>query len=289
MGMLSALIVGPCVAAPLAGALVYISQTRDVVVGGVALFCLSAGMSVPLLMVGLSAGSLLPRAGRWMDAVKHAMGLALLAVAWWMVLPVAPTAIAMLLLAAWFALAAALLGAFHPLATTDGLARAVPKAAGVLCLFVAVAQVAGALSGARDPMQPLRGLVSPAIGDASAAAPRASAFRTVETQSEILAGLGDAGARPVLLDFYADWCTSCKELEHRTFADPRVQERLRNMALMRVDVTRNEQGQREILQRYGLFGPPAVLVFADQRERARVIGFQDAERFLETLDRAGSR
>lgn len=291
MGGLSALIVGPCVAAPLAGALVYISQTRDVVIGGVALFALAAGMSVPLLLVGLSAGALLPRAGRWMEAVKRVMGVMLLAVAWWMLSPVLPAAAAMLLLAALLAFVAALLGAFQHLDAQAGLGRLSAKAMGWLLACVAVAQLAGALSGGDSPWTPLGHFASRTVGAANAASASADLrFRPMASKAALDQALREAQGRPVMLDFYADWCVACKELEHRTFADPRVRSRAAQAVLLRVDVTDNGSEARALLKQFGLFGPPGVLFFdasGPERQHARVIGFQDAETFLGSLERAG--
>ncbi|MDP3859731.1 MAG: protein-disulfide reductase DsbD [Stagnimonas sp.] len=291
MGGLSALIVGPCVAAPLAGALVYISQTRDVLIGGVALFSLAAGMSLPLLLVGLSAGALLPRAGRWMEVVKRVMGVMLLMLAWWMVSPVLPTPVAMLLLAALLAFVAGLLGAFHTLEAQAGLGRLSAKAMGWLLACAAVAQLAGALSGGDSPWTPLRHFASRSISLAAAQpGPAELRFRSLSSNAGLDQALREAGGRPVMLDFYADWCVACKELEHRTFADPRVQARAAAALLLRADVTSNDHEARALLKRFGLFGPPGVLFFGpsgSERGEARVIGFQDAEQFLRSLDSGG--
>lgn len=229
MGGVSALIVGPCVAAPLAGALVYISQTRDVVLGGVALFAMACGMSVPLMLVGLSAGSLLPKAGAWMEWVKRGFGVLLLAVAAWMVWPVLP---------------------FGAGSTTD-------------------------VAGATTHKTPGDGVV----------------FRRVRTMAELDEAVRTAG-RPVLFDFYADWCVSCKEMERFTFTDPAVKERLAGMLLLQVDVTANNADDKALMRRYELFGPPAILLFdAAGRELPahRVIGFQRASTFLSHLDAAPLR
>jgi thiol:disulfide interchange protein DsbD len=291
MGGLSALIVGPCVAAPLAGALVYISQTRDVVIGGVALFSLATGMSVPLLLVGLSAGTLLPRAGAWMESVKTTMGLLLLGVAWWMVSPVLPAAASLLLLAALLALAAALLGAFHQLDTQAGLRLKAAKAMGWLLAWVAAAQMAGALSGADSPLQPLQPLVARgATATLAAAEPQTLSFQRIDSNAALDAALRGASGQAVMLDFYADWCVSCKELEHGTFSDPRVRQRADKAIRLRADVTANTEAQQALLKRFGLFGPPGVLFFGGEgteRSGARVIGYQNAEAFLDSLNAAG--
>ncbi|WP_036517329.1 protein-disulfide reductase DsbD [Nevskia soli] len=293
MGGVSALIVGPCVAAPLAGALVYISQTRDVVIGGLALFSLAAGMSVPLLLVGLSAGALLPRAGAWMLSVKTTFGVVLLGVAWWLVSPVLPPAAAMLLLAALLALAAGLLGAFSGLDRQAGIGRVAGKAGGWILACMAVAEVAGALAGADSVWQPLQPLVAHAAAQQTLATPAsAMRFAPISSTSALDEALRTAGGRPVVLDFYADWCVSCKEMEHSTFADPLVRQRLEHAVLLQADVTANTEEQRALLKRFGLFGPPSVLFFdAQGREKddARVIGFEAAPIFIEHLDAGNVR
>jgi thiol:disulfide interchange protein DsbD len=290
MGGLSALIVGPCVAAPLAGALVYISQTRDVLLGGVALFAMACGMSVPLLLVGLSAGTLLPRAGAWMEAVKRLFGLMLLAVAVWMVAPLLPTAVAMV---AWGALAlaaAGVCGLLRPWPAPRTWQGGVARLAGLLFALVGLAQLVGGLTGGRDALRPwahLTGAASPAEG-------HALPFRRVRSTAELDEAVRAAAAagRPVMFDFYADWCVSCKEMERFTFSVPAVQARLAGAVLLQVDVTANNDDDRALLRRFGLFGPPAILFFdATGRELTdrRVIGFQDADTFLASLGAAGIR
>ncbi|HMZ00074.1 MAG TPA: protein-disulfide reductase DsbD, partial [Burkholderiaceae bacterium] len=295
MGGLSALIVGPCVAAPLAGALVYISQTRDVLLGGSALFALACGMSVPLLLLGLSAGSLLPRAGMWMEGVKRFFGVLLIAVALWMVSPVLPAWVAMAL---WAALAlgyAAHLRAFDGLPDNAPGSRRVIKAVGLLLALLGAAQIVGLLSGGRDPWQPLAHLrVVAGAGAAGAAVPAQAhglSFRRVKNLAELDAAVRSAG-KPAMLDFYADWCVACKEFEQFTFSDPAVQARLANVLLLQVDVTANNADDKALLKRFGLFGPPGILFFdasgQEQAER-RVIGFQNVPQFLASLDAAGIR
>lgn len=291
MGGLSALIVGPCVAAPLAGALVYISQTRDVLVGGVALFSLACGMSVPLLLVGVSAGSLLPRAGGWMEHVKHAFGVMLLAVAIWMVSPVLPGWALMALVGALLVITAVYLGAFERLPDARGWPRLV-KGVGVLFALVGAVQFLGLLSGGRDVLQPLSHLAQrrgAAESDGAVAqAGEGLNFRRVSTVAELDAAVAAAG-KPVMLDFYADWCTSCKEYEKFTFRDARVQQRLRDVVLLQADVTANNEHHKALLKRFQLFGPPGLVFFDPQgREKAdaRVLGYQSGDQFLESLKAA---
>jgi thiol:disulfide interchange protein DsbD len=287
MGGLSALLVGPCVAAPLAGALVYISQTRDVLLGGAALFALAAGMSVPLLLLGLSAGSLLPRAGRWMEQVKTFFGLMLLAVALWLVSPVLPMPVLMFVLGAGVLAAVLTLGAFD--AGTWRLWRGV---GGVAALW-GVALMAGALSGGDSVVQPLRHLARAEGADgpvATAATSRAEglAFRRITRLQELDEALRSAG-RPVVLDVYADWCVSCKEMEHLTFRDPAVRPRLERALLLQADVTADTPEAKALMKRFNLFGPPAVLFFDDRGgevANARTIGFENAQAFGRRLDHA---
>jgi thiol:disulfide interchange protein DsbD len=290
MGGLSALIVGPCVAAPLAGALVYISQTRDVVIGGVALFSLACGMSVPLLLVGLSAGSLLPRAGAWMEGVKRFFGALLIAVAVWMISPVVPTWAAMALWGALLLVCATYLQVFDRLAEGASGWRRLAKGLGVVMALAGAAQVVGALSGGHDVLQPLGHLASRNGGPSGAsAAAEGLNFRRVATVAELDAITANAG-KPVMLDFYADWCVSCKEMERFTFRDERVRTRLAGAVLLQADVTANNDDDKALLKRFGLFGPPGI-VFYDRSGQLlahpRVIGYQDGDAFLASLGRAG--
>jgi thiol:disulfide interchange protein DsbD len=276
MGGVSALIVSPCVAAPLAGALLYLSQTRDVWLGGTALFSLAAGMSVPLLLVGASAGALMPRAGAWMSEVKSAFGFLLLGVALWTVQPVLP---ASLVLALWGALA---LGAAAML--VRGGRPSIWRGGGAALLgLVGVVQMVGAVSGATDPLQPLARVRGT---DPSVDVPR---FTLVRSVAELDAAVRAAG-RPVMLDFYADWCVTCKEMERFTLTDPRVRTRLASALLLKADVTANSAQDRELLKQFRLFGPPGTVFFdATGKEiaAARFVGFQSSARFLQTLGKAG--
>ncbi|WP_042882538.1 protein-disulfide reductase DsbD [Cupriavidus necator] len=290
MGAISALIVGPCVTAPLAGALAYIAQTRDAVIGGAALFAMAIGMGVPLVLVGVGAGNLLPRAGRWMEVTKRFFGFLLLGVALWTLGPVLPAWATMLLLAALLLVAAVFLGAFDGLGPEPRNLARVGKGVGVLFAIAAAIVLIGVASGGRDPLQPLAHLSVSRGGGESAGSTQAVRFERVRSVAELDARVAQAAAagKPVLLDFYADWCVSCKEMERLTFVDPRVRTRLSEIVLLQADVTANNADDKALLKRFGLFGPPGIILFgADGRERTvRVIGYQSANRFLESLERA---
>jgi thiol:disulfide interchange protein DsbD len=288
MGALSALIVGPCVAAPLAGALLYISQTGDVVLGGSALFAMAWGMGVPLLIVGASSGALLPKAGPWMDGVKRLFGMLLLATAWWMLIPVVPTWVQMTGWAFLAVVSAVMLRAFDALPASAGAARMFGKGLGLLLALAAAAWLVGAASGGRDVLQPLSHLASRAGAPSDAAAASGEVhFTRVRTNAELDALLAQS-RQPVMLDFYADWCVSCREMERFTFTDPGVAQRMSGMLLVQADVTANNADDRALLKRFRLFGPPGIMFFepgGKELPEARVVGFQDAKRFTESLDK----
>ncbi|MDP2793658.1 MAG: protein-disulfide reductase DsbD [Sulfurisoma sp.] len=284
MGALSALIVGPCVAAPLAGALLYIAQTRDAWLGGWALFSLALGMGAPLILVGVFSRSLLPKTGPWMNAVSRFFGVLLLATALWLVSPVLPAWLAMLGWAALLIVPAIYMHALDPLPTHASGWQRLWKGIGVVLLIAGGAILVGLLGGARDPLQPLSFLRG---GTATAVSP-APTFQRVKSVAELDAALKSA-ARPVMLDFYADWCVSCKEMEKFTFADPKVAAQMNKMLLLQADVTANNDDDKALLKRFGLFGPPGIIFFdakGAERTELRVVGYQPAEQFLPTLDRA---
>jgi thiol:disulfide interchange protein DsbD len=280
MGVLSAVIVSPCVAAPLAGALLYISQTRDVALGGAALFAMALGMGVPLVAVGVSEGALLPKAGPWLSGVKKFFGVLLLAVALWIVSPVIPAAARMIAWAALLIGSGVFLRALDPLPASAAGWWRLWKAAGIALLVAGLALLVGALAGSRDLLRPLAGLAG---SGAPAAAPLP--WTRVASLGELEERLRSAG-KPAMLDFYADWCVSCKEMEAYTFSDPRVRATLEGMVLLQADVTANSEAHRALLKRFALFGPPGIIFFDAQGREIkglRVIGYQDAERFLKTL------
>ena len=255
MGVLSAAIVSPCVAAPLAGVLLYISQTRDVLLGGVALFAMSVGMGVPLILVGVFEGVFLPKSGHWMRSVKHFFGVMLLAVAIWIVSPVLAVAVQMFAWAALLIGSAMVLRAIDPLPAEAGTIARLWKGVGFLALLAGAALVIGAFAGSRDMLRPLAGLM--AAGERGAQEAR---FTRVANLAELEAKLVAPG-KPVMLDFYADWCVSCKEMEAFTFTDARVKAKMGEMLLLRADVTANSPEDKALLKRYSLFGPPGIIFF----------------------------
>jgi thiol:disulfide interchange protein DsbD len=285
MGALSALIVGPCVAAPLAGALLYIGQTGDAVLGGTALFAMALGMGAPLIAVGTAGGSLLPKTGPWMEGVKKGFGVLLLATAIWLVSPVIPAVAAMLAWAALLIIPAIFLHALDPLPQHASGWQRFWKGIGIVMLLTGAALLVGALAGSRDPLQPLAALRTQAV----AGEVTKLAFVPVRSVAELDARLA-AVDRPVMLDFYADWCVSCKEMERYTFADPAVRDRLAGFTLLKADVTANTVDDKALLARFGLFGPPGIVFFTPGGQEVpglRVVGFQEAASFLRTLDKAG--
>jgi len=280
MGALSALIVGPCVAAPLAGALLYIGRTGDAVLGGLALFCLAVGMGVPLLVIGLSAGTLLPKGGAWMEAVRKAFGVILLATALWIVSPVVPVAVQMIGWALLLIMPAIYMHAIDPLPPHANDWHRFWKGVGVAMLCAGLAMLVGVLSGGRDPWQPLS-----VLRGVAAVEQRPLPFERVRSIAELDARIAAPG-KPVMLDFYADWCVSCKEMERFTFSDPRVQSKLSGWRLLQADVTANSEDDKALLARFQLFGPPGLIFFdgnGQELRSARVVGYQSPEAFLQTL------
>jgi thiol:disulfide interchange protein DsbD len=289
MGGLSALIVSPCVTAPLAGALVFLSQTRDVTLAGSALFALAIGMSTPLLLLGASAGTWLPRSGAWMHVVKRFFGLVLLGVALWVAQPVLPVAVALGLWGALLLVGGFMLRPFDPNPHSAAPRVWLQRALGVAALAWGVMLLGGAASGGRDPLQPLAHLARAEGQGAAGANSSALDFVKVASVAELDAQLQRAD-RPVMLDFYADWCVSCKEMERFTFSDPAIRARLSRAVLLKADVTANTPDDVALLKRFQLFGPPGTIFFdarGQELRGVRVIGFQNAEKFASTLDAAG--
>ncbi|MEA1048364.1 protein-disulfide reductase DsbD [Lamprobacter modestohalophilus] len=288
MGALSALIVGPCVAPPLMGALIFIGKTGDAVLGFFALLGLGLGMGAPLLAIGTSAGKLLPRAGAWMDSVKAVFGVLLLAVAVLLVERVIPAAFAMALWALLLISAGVYLGALTQHGPEASGWSKLWKSLGVALLVYGVLMLVGAAAGGKDTIQPLRGL-APAVGGGGAVAAHPE-FKRIKTVADLDQAVAEAsaGGKPVMLDFYADWCVSCKEMERYTFPDPAVQQAMQRYVLLQADVTANDAEDKALMQeRFGIPGPPAMMFFDSngQEQRGwRLVGFVPADEFAAHLN-----
>ena len=284
MGALSALIVGPCVAPPLAAAVLYIGQTQDPAFGGAALFLLAMGMGVPLLVFGVAAGKGLPTSGPWMVAVQRAFGFVFLGLAVWMLSRIVPAPVTLALWGVLLLAAAATTAVSVRNSRHDGARIMGWTAALVLGLFGA-AQLIGAMAGSRDPFKPLAGLV----GDGSVQEAELP-FRTIKSTADLDREIAAAQAagKPLMLDFYADWCVACKEMEKYTFPDAAVHKALDGFVLLKADVTANDDADQALMKRLGIIGPPATLWFRDGAERRelRLFGFEDAENFVERAGRA---
>ncbi|MGZ8227290.1 MAG: protein-disulfide reductase DsbD [Methylococcaceae bacterium] len=284
MGSLSSLIVGPCVAAPLAGALIYIGQTGNALLGGSALFAMGMGMGVPLLLLGASAGKLLPKAGDWLNSTKAVFGVVMLGVAVWMLSRIIPPAVTIMLWSALLIVPAIYLSAIDPLPLHSSGWRKLWKGVGLMMLAYGLVLLIGFSMGNTNPLKPLHGLA----GNNVVAKEQGIAFERVSSLQELEARIQQAGAnnQMVMLDFYADWCISCKEMEAYTFSDSRVKQALAGFVLLQADVTKNSEDDKALLAKFNLIGPPGVLFFdADGLEQAehRVIGYQDAQTFIKTL------
>jgi len=292
MGALSALIVGPCVAAPLAGALLYISQTRDVILGGSALFVMALGMGVPLLLLGTSAGALLPRTGPWMESIKRFFGVLLLAVAIWLISPVINEVVHMLLWAALLIISAIYLHAIDPLPERASGLQKFLKGIGVIALLVGIALLIGVLSGSRDVLQPLSnisvtGASTMNKGETAASSHASLPFQRVKTITELEQQIQQSKDKYIMVRFHADWCVSCKEMDRFTFSDTKVQSRLKDVVLLEIDVTEGTSDDADLLKRFKLFGPPGILFIdrqGDDIPDIKIIGFLNKNDFLTVLN-----
>ncbi len=286
MGALSALVVGACMTAPLFAVLAFIAHTGNAVLGGAVLFAMGLGLGVPLLVIGLGAGSVLPRAGAWMDGVKTFFGVVLLAAALWIVWPVIGAVAKMLLAALWLLIAAASLGLFAstPVAASNVWKR-LGRGLGAAFAIWAATMLVGLAAGSTDPLRPLAVLAARGYSAPTTQAQAGPAFAPVRSSAELDAAVKSA-AKPTMLDFYADWCVSCKEMENLTFSDARVQARLAQLNLLRADVTANDVNDQMLLKRFRLFGPPGIIIFdAQGNEVARAVGYESADKFLKSLDK----
>jgi len=290
MGALSALIVGPCVTPPLAVAVLYIAEKHDAVLGGFALFALALGMGAPLVVFGASAGKLLPRAGAWMDAVKGVFGVTFLALAIWMLSRVLDTAWIMLLTGLLAVASAVYLGALERLPDAASGWKTLCKALGVVLLIGGAAELVGAAAGSNDLLQPLRG-VGAGAGSAAAAKQDTLAFHRIKSLADVNRELATAKAagKPAMLDFYADWCVSCKEMERYTFSKPEVQRALADFVLLQADVTANDDVDQTLMQHFHIVGPPDTLFFGadgSAKPALQLAGFEEADQFLTRIEAA---
>ncbi len=291
MGLLSAVIVGPCVAAPMFGVLLFISQTGDPIFGGIALFSLSLGMGAPLILIGVSAGKLLPRAGAWMDTVKAVFGISLLAVAIWMIRSIVAEEVVLLLSAALLIISAIYMGALDGLkAEATGWTR-FWKGWGLILFIYGTILMLGAASGSGSILTPLKGLASNGGGSAQTQQQNHLQFKNIKGMEGLNAALAEAKAqnKNVMLDFYADWCVSCKEMETLTFEDPAVKAALADTVLLQADVTANDEQDKALYKHFNIIGPPSIMFYNPQGEelrRYRVVGYMAAEKFSAHVKRA---
>ena len=289
MGLLSALIVGPCVTAPLIGALIYISQTNDVVIGGLSLFALGLGMGVPLMIIGTSAGKFLPKAGAWMDSVKAGFGIMMLALAIWMLDRILPSSIIVLLSGILAIFTGIYMGALDALNEASTGWKRFFKASGLVVLLYGAMLLFGAASGNGSLLQPLKGSFS---GNNTAGSTQQSnseqglifqQIKGIDGLDKALTSAKQQG-KTVMLDFYADWCISCKEMEHGTFMDSKVIASLKDTVLLQADVTPNDDLDKALLKKFGLFGPPGILFFDKSSQENlpyRIVGEMKAAPFNE--------
>jgi thiol:disulfide interchange protein DsbD len=288
MGALSALVVGACMTAPLFAVLAFVAHTGSAVLGAAALFSMGVGLGVPLLVIGLGAGTLLPRAGSWMDGVKVFFGVVLLGAALWIVWPVLGGVAQMLLAALWLLISAAALGLFAAGAASLTIWRRLGRGLGAALAIWAATLLVGLAAGSTDPLRPLAVFAARGNGGGATQQAQGPTFASVRSSTELDLAV-KAAARPAMLDFYADWCVSCKEMEHLTFSDPRVRARLAQLNLLRADVTANNTDDQALLKRFKLFGPPGIIFFdAQGNEKARVIGYESPEKFLKSMEKLGT-
>lgn len=286
MGVLSALIVGPCVTAPLVAALIYIGQTGDAVLGGIALFALSMGMGVPLLIIGTSFGKYLPTVGPWMNTINAIFGVMLLAVAIWLLERIIPSWATMILAALLLISVGFYMGAFDALSAQKGNWHKLSRGFGYAAIVYGTLLIIGVSTGQGSLIRPLQGL---ALSGGTANTTTHVAFSRVKGVDELNLALASAKSegKPVILDFYADWCVSCKEMEAFTFTDPAVAEKMNQAVLLQTDVTDNDSKDKELLRKFNLYGPPAIIFYTPEGEElsnARVVGYMNADKFGNHLD-----
>jgi thiol:disulfide interchange protein DsbD len=288
MGLLSGLIVGPCLAPPLAGALIFIGQHGDPILGGVALFSLSMGMGLPLLAIGTSGGSLLPKAGLWMDTIKAIFGVFMLALAIWMLERIIPGWIAMWLWASLFIVVAIYIGAFTSIQNDATGWQKLCKGLGLLLFIYGTTLFIGGASGNQNIWQPLQHFQASAV---QATEKQHLNFTSVNNLDELNQVLRET-SQPVLVDFYADWCIDCKKMEVTTFSDPVVIERLASWKTIQIDVTDNNEQHQALAREFGVFGPPTILFFdanGIENKQFRLVGGVSSKELLNHLDQEALR
>lgn len=278
MGVLSAIIVGPCVAPPLAGALLYISQTGDAVLGGLALFAMGLGFGVPLLVIGATSGELLPRAGLWMEKIKHSFGVIMLGVAIWFLERILPTSITLILWGALFVVTAIFMGALDRIEPITTHWQRFWKGLGIVILTYGAVLVVASTQGNGTVLQPFKDY-------ANVQASQSLPFIKIANLDDLDRELKQAKSQgnTVMLDFYADWCVVCDEMEAYTFSDAVVQQTLKPVVLLKVDVTENNNDDKAFLKQFDLFGPPAILFFnkeSNEVKSHRLVGFVEGEAFV---------
>ncbi|MGH8369512.1 MAG: protein-disulfide reductase DsbD, partial [Gammaproteobacteria bacterium] len=297
MGVLSALIVGPCITAPLVAALIVIGESGEPVRGGLALFALGLGMGIPLLIIGTSAGKLVPKAGKWMDAVKAVFGVMMLAVAIWFLSRILPGPLTLLLWSGLAIVCGVYLSALDPVATDASGWRRLWKGLGVLTLLYGIILLIGTATGGDDPLRPLQrfnapsGNTSVGVSVASSVAQSGLQFTRIKSVGDLDHALSAASAahKTVMLDFYADWCVSCKEMEHAAFMDPAVHAALADSVLLQADVTANDATDQALLKHFGIYGPPSIMFFGNDGQELRdmrVVGYMDAQQFAKHVNTA---
>ena len=286
MGLLSGLIVGPCLAPPLAGALIFIGQHGDPILGASALFALSMGMGVPLLAVGTSAGSLLPKAGAWMDSIKAIFGVMMLGLAIWLLERIIPGWVALLLWGSLFIVSAIYLGALNTLSLSSHSAEKLSKGLGLIILIYGTLLIIGGASGSQNVWQPLQGLASGTGSSSSGYAQTGLKFTPIKNLNELEQRLEQSN-QPVMLDLYADWCVECKTMEMTTFKDPAVMSTLANTLKLKLDMTDNNDEHKAFLKQFGVFGPPTILFFdpqGNEYKQHRLVGTMNAKDFNDHLN-----
>ena len=292
MGILSALIVGPCAGPVLIGALIYTSQSGDYLTGALAMFALGNGMGAPLLVIGASGGKLLPKAGGWMNTVKAVFGVILLGVAIVMLERILPGPVTLMMWALLLIVSAIYMRALDPLPDDISGWHRLWKGLGIAMLIYGAVLIASGTTGAHNPLDPLHKIRSGmVVNQENSRASQHLQFQRIKSIDDFNAAVENsmAAGKPVMLDFYADWCTYCIEMEEYTFPDPRVQQELANVTLLQADVTDNDATDVALLNHFKLFAPPAILFFgADGQENrgSRLVGFLDADGFLEHVQKA---